>query len=225
MKDNNAKAPKVRSGDDINPVLGSIIKISAIIVIAALIVLIVIVTVKLIQNKNATKSIFSEERIEISKYDYEELVDATVSVEDISNADVKKLLQDKDEDVVIYFYFYYSNFKKETAKENKDEVAKLNALDENVAIFIVDLYEPVTEDNQETTILDMLRNDSRLNKEPIEINTVLNATNKDKKHNKKYLTFVLALEFDMKNEKAPFTLTNGTTDNKTNVLVLLETLK
>lgn len=226
MKDNNAKAPKVRSGDDINPVVGSIVKIGAIVLISALIVLIVVVTVQLIQNSKAAKDIFSEDRIVVSKTVYEQIVNADVEVEDITDASVRRVLTENDEDVVIHFYFYYSNLTKETLKDKKDEITRLNALDKNEPVFIVDLYEVSTEENQGNLITDILRRDERLNEGPIEIGNVLDFPDTNTKYNKKYLTFVISMDYNDRREKESFTLVNGNEVNgSTKVLTLLNTLK
>lgn len=206
MKDNNAKAPKVRSGDNINPVLGSIIKISAIVVIAALIVLITLVVVKLVQNKNEAKPLFGEDRIVLSKAEYLDLTDPETGIDDIKSLEVKAIMEKYDEDVTIYFYFYYSNLRKETTKDKKEEIERLKVISKDAPIFIVDLYEPETEENKGSTITDILRKNEKLSETDIQINTILDATEIVKKKTvKKYLTFVLSLEFANKNEKDPYT--------------------
>lgn len=225
MKDNNAKAPKVRSGDNINPVLGSIIKISAIIVIAALIVLITLVIVKLVQNKNDQKSIFDENRIVLTKEEYVNITNPETSIEDITSLEVRTILEEYDEDVTIYFYFYYSNLRKDTLKNKKEEVELLNKIDKNQPIFIVDLYEEKTEESG-ATISDILLANKQLSETDIQISTLLNATETVKKKQvKKYMTFILSLEFGNKNEKDPYGRYSGTnSENKSEVLELLNTL-
>lgn len=200
MRDNNAKAPKVRSGDNINPVLGSIIKISAIVVIAALIVLITLVTIKLIQNKQEPKPIFDDEiRLEISSKEFQEITSPNVNLENLAPR-IKSVIEAhqneySDQPVMIYFYFYYSADRKELLKDKKDEIKAINALPEGALLFIVDLSEQPGE--EETGIVDVLKNDKRLNTGDIEFNTILTAQDSTKKGLvKRYTTILLPFNFE-----------------------------
>lgn len=209
MRDNNAKAPKVRSGDNINPVLGSIIKISAIVVIAALIVLITLVTIKLIQNKQKQKPIFDEEiRLEISAREFQEITSPDVNLENLAPRikSVIKAHQDEytDEPVMIYFYFYYSADRKELLKDKKDEVNAVNDLQEGALLFIVDLSEQPAEEEGKS-IIDVLKEDSRLNTGDIEFKTILTAQDNTKKGLvKRYTTILLPFNFEEVSGGKPF---------------------
>lgn len=232
MKDSNAKAPKVRSGDDINPVLGGIIKISAIIVIAALIVLITVVIVKFVQKNKESKPLFDDEiRIEISLEDFKTLNDVDKTYDDVQSKEIKDVLNaamdSEDGEITIYYFFYYSDFKTQLRKNYKNELDAINKLGKNTAIFIVDLSETVEEG--EESFEQYIRSIEKFQELETEIDTVLDAVHigqKPKKNysNKKYLTFIISADYYRLDDQQPYKLYNGVNDEtkETRVLELLK---
>lgn len=142
MQDRNAKAPKSRK-QEISPVLGSIVKITSLLVIAALVVLVTVIVVKFIQNRKEDKTF--EDRIEISLHDFKIITNMNDNTDfvDIQNEDVKAILDDlvstnKHEETSFYFFFYYVDEVADLKKE-KDFVKNINSFDEDYPIFIVRL--------------------------------------------------------------------------------------
>lgn len=149
MQDRNAKAPKSRK-QEVSPLLGSIVKITSLLVIAALVVLITVIVVKFIQNRN-DKKIF-EDRIEISLNDYKIITNMNNENDfaDIENEDVKNIVdelveKDLHEKTTFYFFFYYVDEVADLKKE-KELVNNINSFDEDFPVFIVRLNRDTEEE-------------------------------------------------------------------------------
>src|SRR5690554_3453274 len=117
MQDRNARAPKVRSGDEINPVLGTIVKISVLVVIAALVVLTTLIIIEFSRRNKSDENVFKDKmHIEeedfkiITSHDYRQ--NEGKSFDDLSN-DVRDVMEEVDSDDNVYFFFYYSDLSKE----------------------------------------------------------------------------------------------------------------
>lgn len=143
MQDRNAKAPKSRK-QEISPLLGSIVKITSLVVIAALVVLITVIVVKFIQNRHDNK-IF-EDRIEIGLSDFKIITNMNDDTDfaDIQDSDIRNILNDlvandsSHESTNYYFFFYYNDQVEDLQKE-KDFVENINKLDKDFPLFIVKL--------------------------------------------------------------------------------------
>src|SRR5690554_1819640 len=118
MQDRNAKAPKVRSGDEINPVLGTIVKVASLIVVAALVVLITYIVIELLNKEDKNVNPFTD-RIEISVDDFKTIVEG----EDFNNlsSNVRDIMIESQEDDDIFFFFYYSNLTNKIDEEIRSE--------------------------------------------------------------------------------------------------------
>lgn len=159
MVDNNAKAPKVRSGDEINPVVAKIVKITAALVFVALIVVITLVTIELIKRNKKNKTIF-EDKVAITLSDYK-IITKGDNYDDIFNDEVRKIAL-SNETGIFYFYFYYGTLEN---KINKDQVNLIKDIADDATIFYVNLEaDKVAEDaeNPEETFKQYLENDSNL---------------------------------------------------------------
>lgn len=176
MADINAKAPKKRSGDDINPVLASIIKISALVVIAALVVLTTFIIVEIVNRKKEVKEIF-EDKHYITVGDFSTIVSENSDYVDISDEEIRSIVMDLNDSDEIYFYFYYSSLEK---KLDKDLIKLINEIELDKPLFIVDLDSDSTEEGA-VTFNNTLRNNEHLNER--DIANILDLTqNKEKKY-------------------------------------------
>jgi|SRR5690554_138410 len=170
MQDRNAKAPKVRSGDEINPVLGTIVKVASLIVVAALVVLITYIVIELLNKEDKNVNPFTD-RIEISVDDFKTIVEG----EDFNNlsSNVRDIMIESQEDDNIFFFFYYSNL---TNKIDEEIALTVNNRDEDAFIFVVDLYlivDPEAEGEQVNEIKEYMLSNGHLTE--LEIATYFNA--------------------------------------------------
>lgn len=196
MNDRNAKAPKVRSGDEISPVLGTIIKVSVLVVIAALVVLITLIIIEITKKDNSNVAIF-EDRIHITNDDFQIIVEGREH--ELLNEKVYDIMVETEEDDDILFFFYYSNLVDNLNSELKKAVENR---DETAVIFVVDLnYSPTDEEGQPLeTIKDYISNNDYL----IESNiyTTLNQLDNGKL---KYPYFLIVFnEEKLNNSNNPF---------------------
>lgn len=176
MADINAKAPKKRSGDDINPVLASVIKISALVVIAALVVLTTFIIVEIVNRKKEVKEIF-EDKHYITVGDFSTIVTENSDYVDISDEEIRSIVMDLNDSDEIYFYFYYSSLEK---KLEKDLVKLINEIGIDKPLFIIDLDSDSTEEGA-VTFNNTLRKNERLKQR--DIANILDLTvNKEKKY-------------------------------------------
>lgn len=185
MKDTNLKAPKVRSGEEINPVLGTIIKISVLVVIAALVVLTTLIILEFVKRKDVYENEF-EDKIHINENDFE-IITKGLNHDDLSD-EIKEIMALVDEDMDVYFFFYYSNLLKDVDEEIKDLI--LSRDDEN-PLFLIDLNinESDLEDDEGNTIksiIDYLYEDDYLIND-VEIETLLERTTDGKPHYEYFL--------------------------------------
>lgn len=170
MQDRNAKAPKVRSGDEINPVLGTIVKVASLIVVAALVVLITYIVIELLNKEDKNVNPFTD-RIEISVDDFKTIVEG----EDFNNlsSNVRDIMIESQEDDNIFFFFYYSNL---TNKIDEEIALTVNNRDEDAFIFVVDLYlivDPEAEGEQVNEFKEYMLSNGHLTE--LEIATYFNA--------------------------------------------------
>lgn len=185
MKDTNLKAPKVRSGEEINPVLGTIIKISVLVVIAALVVLTTLIILEFVKRKDVYENEF-EDKIHINENDFE-IITKGLNHDDLSD-EIKEIMALVDEDMDVYFFFYYSNLLKDVDEEIKDLI--LSRDDEN-PLFLIDLNinESDLEDDEGNTIksiIDYLYEDDYLIND-VEIETLLERRTDGKPHYEYFL--------------------------------------
>ncbi|HHT55245.1 MAG TPA: hypothetical protein GX012_01645 [Acholeplasma sp.] len=209
MQDRNAKAPKVRSGDEINPVLGTIVKVAALVVIAALIVLITLIIIE-VTKKDNDNTIHFEERIRIPIDDFKIIVEGQ-NHDELSKS-VYDIMVETEEDDDILFFFYYSNLIDRIDSEIKKVVEDR---DETAVIFIVDLsYAPQDEEGDyEETIKDYISSNSDLVE--LEIFTILN---QQEDGNKKYPYFLLVFNEEQKNiNENPFEIIVTNNDILSNI--------
>lgn len=160
MQDRNAQAPKVRSGDEINPVLGTIIKISALVVIAALVVLTTLIIIEFVKLKKKEENVFKD-RIHITEEDF--IIITTGDNHDDLSDEVREIMNTVDEEGNVYFFFYYSDNIKDVETEIKELVV---SRDKQAPIFLVDLNMKSAEDdegNKLPTLIDYLKGNEYLN--------------------------------------------------------------
>lgn len=161
MQDRNAKAPKVRSGDQINPVLGTIIKISIILVIVALITLTTLIIIEFVKRNKKTVDVF-EDRIHITEEDFYIITNGE-AYDDLSK-EVNDVMINypNPAEVDIYFFFYYSDLLDAKGKDQMDKelITIVGNRKEDQPLFLINLSEVAEEDengNKEPLIIDYIR--------------------------------------------------------------------
>lgn len=210
MQDKNAKAPSQRHGDNINPVVATVVKVATLVVVAALVVLLTLIAVELLKKDKTETEPFAD-RINITYLDFKGIVEGedhtTLSV------NVYEIMKETTEDQDIYFFFYYSNL----FDKIDDELAEVvGNRDKDAVIFVVNLYLDLS--NEELTGVDtvqkyMLTNEHLID---IEIETYFNSKLDGEL---KYPYFLLVFnEEKLNSNQNPFTLI-------TNSEVMLETVK
>jgi len=161
MQDRNAKAPKVRSGDEINPVLGTIVKISVLVVIAALVVLTTLIVIEFTKRNKKEENVFKD-KIHITENDFKIITDQEyrqnngLSFDDLEN-EIKEIMDEIEPTKDIYFFFYYSDLSKDY---DKDVTDLINSRDNKNPLFLIDLNIKEEEDeegNKLPTIVDYLK--------------------------------------------------------------------
>lgn len=191
MQDRNAKAPKVRSGDEINPVIGTIVKISILVVIAALVVLTTLIVIEFAKRNKNEKNVF-EDKIHIEEKDFKIITNSkyreenALSYDDLSE-NIKEIMIEIDPDVNINFFFYYSDLSKEYEKELTELI---NSKEDKNPLFLIDLNVEIEEDeegNKQPTIIDYLKTVEELSpaSNNLEFNTII-----QRKENYKYFLVV-----------------------------------
>lgn len=203
MVDNNAKAPKSRSGDNINPVLANIIKISAILVTVALIVVVTLIVIETIKNNKKVESVFNEKN-HITLADYKILTGTDTDFNDISNSDIRKIVIDS-EDKVFYMYFYYSKLENKIDKEHLVNVSKIS---EEAPVFFVNLELEIATEEQTETFFDVLRENEYLQDKGQSTGIDIRPTLDDKE---KYPSFIVKFQHEQE-EETQFSLHRSTLD-------------
>ncbi|VEU79567.1 hypothetical protein [Haploplasma axanthum] len=210
MSDNNARAPKVRSGDTINPTLAAIIKISLIAVMVALVVVVTLVIVELVKKNKEKPSIF-EDKVSVTLEEFK-LIEAGEYQDDVilANKKVNDILKETTDETNIFFYFYYASLEKNISKETLDLISNI---EEKSPIFFVNLeadqVAPKEGETASQTFKDYLSKSADLLKDGNDISATLNRTEKDKKGNDVlvYQTFIITFNLeDKKNDVNPFKL-------------------
>lgn len=198
MQDRNAKAPKTRSGDQINPVLGTIIKVSALVVVAALVVLITLIIIEITKKDNNNEIMFKD-RIHITNEDFQIIVEG--QDHELLSKKVYDIMAETEETDDILFFFYYSNL---TDKLNEDIKETVGDRDETSVIFVVDLNYSALDDEEEPveTIKDYILTNDHL----IELN-IFTTLNIKESGELRYPYFLLVFNEEMlNNNNNPFTI-------------------
>lgn len=198
MQDRNAKAPKTRSGDQINPVLGTIIKVSALVVVAALVVLITLIIIEITKKDNNNEIMFKD-RIHITNEDFQIIVEG--QDHELLSKKVYDIMAETEETDDILFFFYYSNL---TDKLNEDIKETVGDRDETSVIFVVDLNYSALDDEEEPveTIKDYILTNDHL----IELN-IFTTLNIKESGELRYPYFLLVFnEETLNNNNNPFTI-------------------
>lgn len=198
MQDRNAKAPKTRSGDQINPVLGTIIKVSALVVVAALVVLITLIIIEITKKDNNNEIMFKD-RIHITNEDFQIIVEG--QDHELLSKKVYDIMTETEETDDILFFFYYSNL---TDKLNEDIKETVGDRDETSVIFVVDLNYSALDDEEEPveTIKDYILTNDHL----IELN-IFTTLNIKESGELRYPYFLLVFnEETLNNNNNPFTI-------------------
>jgi len=198
MQDRNAKAPKTRSGDQINPVLGTIIKVSALVVVAALVVLITLIIIEITKKDNNNEIMFKD-RIHITNEDFQIIVEG--QDHELLSKKVYDIMAETEETDDILFFFYYSNL---TDKLNEDIKETVGNRDETSVIFVVDLNYSALDDEEEPveTIKDYILTNDHL----IELN-IFTTLNIKESGELRYPYFLLVFnEETLNNNNNPFTI-------------------
>lgn len=198
MQDRNAKAPKTRSGDQINPVLGTIIKVSALVVVAALVVLITLIIIEITKKDNNNEIMFKD-RIHITNEDFQIIVEG--QDHELLSKKVYDIMTETEETDDILFFFYYSNL---TDKLNEDIKETVGDRDETSVIFVVDLNYSALDDEEEPveTIKDYILTNDHL----IELN-IFTTLNIKESGELRYPYFLLVFNEEMlNNNNNPFTI-------------------
>lgn len=198
MQDRNAKAPKTRSGDQINPVLGTIIKVSALVVVAALVVLITLIIIEITKKDNNNEIMFKD-RIHITNEDFQIIVEG--QDHELLSKKVYDIMTETEETDDILFFFYYSNL---TDKLNEDIKETVGNRDETSVIFVVDLNYSALDDEEEPveTIKDYILTNDHL----IELN-IFTTLNIKESGELRYPYFLLVFnEETLNNNNNPFTI-------------------
>lgn len=138
MRDLNAKAPKSRK-NEISPLMGSIIKISALLVVAALVVLITLIIIQSASKEEDKKPLFSD-RIIVNLSDYKILTRQEGTFDDISSDKIDDIidglvLDGTHETTNFYFFFYYQS-RIDNLDEELKELVDSDEIAEDATIFI-----------------------------------------------------------------------------------------
>lgn len=199
MQDRNAKAPKVRSGDQINPVLGTIVKVASLVVVAALVVLITFIVIELLKKDDSGGNPFTD-RIEIGVEDFKIIVEGN----DFNNLseNVYEIMSETEESDDIFFFFYYSSL---TDRITEDVALNVNNRADDAVIFVVNLdvtIDPETEEEQVNAVKEYMLSNEHLIE--LEIGTNFNALENGEL---KYPYFLLIFnEEELNNFDNPFNI-------------------
>jgi|GEM_PF-2932910 len=206
MIDNNAKAPKVRSGDVKNPIVALIVRISIYLLFAAATVIITLILVEHFSKKQDDKDVLYEKTtLTIDQF---KAIEKGEWQDDLILADekVKNILKDKKEEDVFYFYFYYRSLK---GNINKETINIIDEIKEDATIFFVDLEKDQNQGENEAPkdkFKDELLKFKKLNENNNDINATLNRMKKNGKDNiVQYQTFIIKFVLkDKIDNKNPF---------------------
>ncbi|MDY0276967.1 MAG: hypothetical protein RBQ97_02665 [Acholeplasma sp.] len=194
MVDKNAKAPNVRSGDDMNPVLAKIIKITALVVIVALVVVITLVVIEFINRNKKDESAFDDKAVLVLS-DFNVIIN-NEGISELTSTDVKDIMKKVDSDDNIYFYFYYGSL----VDDIEEELKSIKTIDLKEPIFFIDLEADLpTEDGSAVDYyLAVIRSNQKL--VDLNIATVLDAKDSSGDNVVKYKSFIVVYNEDKGNE-------------------------
>lgn len=150
MSTDNKHAPKVRSGDEVHPLVASIVKIGGLIAIAALAVVITFILLEVFKKEKDLPKVY-EDNYHLSYNDFTILTSPDVEDRDfasIKNEDIREVLLNLEQENY-YIYFYYSS---SSDKISKEEVLLLTNMDKDYPLFFVDLDSKVNTGEDESGI-------------------------------------------------------------------------